>query len=979
MSRNFKRIMENSLPQKKTGKKNRPKAKEILNIEAALFLIDSSSYFYRAYYALPPLTNSKGIPTGAALGYTRMLMKLIKEANIRYGACLFDSHESLRKQSYEEYKANRKGMPEDLLSQVDYLTDISYLLGFSTFRLKGYEADDLIAYIVNNFSKKLSIPTCIVSSDKDLKQLLSDQVFIYDALKNKIITAQGFEEEYGIKPDEYLYVLALMGDASDNIPGIKGIGEKTALSLIKTYKNLDGIYENINGVKQQKLKDLLINHKEEAYKSLELASFYKDIDIDGACFTPELKEFAGENGKVKGESLEAPSFPHILCQRLSMQAIDAGKGKRESRIGENGKSFHILDDFAMRKKDDDGLYNIFKKLEFNSLLKELETGMSGGGGSSGNYYRDNINNTNIKDNKILSIYIDFSDKNKDLPDFNFEGDNGRDLIHLFSKETGTEIINLKDLAARPQVLNLLKDDSVYKTGYDLTGIKRFLRKSGIELNNLFFDIKIASYLLNPIRHSHSFTEIKKEFEKESRGLNGIDLGLPKDSNVQIDTAGEAFSVYILYKIFEAGIEKDADLKYLFYNVDMPLSMVLSDMEDAGIMVDKDKLMSLSVELDIESKRLASVLYKIAGKEFNVNSPKQLSEIIFNEMKFNRVKKNSTDIEVLSTLKSGFEFLLQKSEDRTIRQYLEFIDSLISYRNKVKLKTSFTDVLLKEIDKDGRVHTSFSQITTSTGRLASQSPNLQNIPVTGIEGTKIRQSFIAKEGCFLLSADYSQIDLRVMASISGDKALIESFQNNEDIHAKTASEIFKVNPCDVDPTMRRKAKVINFGIIYGMSPFGLSKELGISAEEAKLYIDLYFKNHPAIKDYMDITVKEAKPNGFVRTAFGRKCYVENINSKIKNLASFSERAAINAPIQGTAADIIKIAMVNIHKKLQSSPELKSGAKMILQVHDELIFEVKESLVNELKDIVTVLMTDKNLLTNVPLVINIGVGKNWAEAH
>ncbi len=958
MSRNFKRIMENSLRQKKTEKKSRPKAKEILNIKADLFLIDSSSYFYRAYYALPSLTNSKGIPTGAALGYTRMLMKLIKEANIRYGACLFDSHESLRKESYEEYKANRKGMPEDLLSQVDYLTDISYLLGFSTFRLKGYEADDLIAYIVNNFSKKLSIPTCIVSSDKDLKQLLSDQVFIYDALKNKIITARGFEEEYGIKPDEYLYVLALMGDASDNIPGIKGIGEKTAFSLIKTYNNLDGIYENIGGIKQQKLKDLLINHKEEAYKSLELASFYKDIDIEGACFTPELKEPADK-------SLET-------CA---------------------GKSFYALGDFAMRQKDNNGLYDVFKKLEFNSLLKELEAGMSGGDGSSGNYYRDNINDTNIKDNKILchsegsrnpvykilSIYIDFNDKNKDLPDFNFEGDNGGDLIHLFSKETGTEIINLKDLAARPQVLNLLKDDSIYKTGYDLTGIKRFLGKSGIELNNLFFDIKIASYLLNPIRHSHSFTDIKKEFENESRGLNGIDLMPPEDSNVQIEAADEAFSVYILYKIFEAGIEKDADLKYLFYNVDMPLSMVLSDMEDVGIMVDKDKLMSLSVELDIESKRLAGILHKIAGKEFNVNSPKQLSEIMFNEMKFNRVKKNSTDIEVLSTLKSGFEFLLQKSEDGTIRQYLEFIDGLISYRNKVKLKTSFTDVLLKEIDKDGRVHTSFSQITTSTGRLASQSPNLQNIPAAGVEGTKIRQSFIAKNGCLLLSADYSQIDLRVMASISGDKALVESFQNNEDIHAKTASEIFKVNPEGVDPAMRRKAKVINFGIIYGMSPFGLSKELGISADEAKLYIDLYFKNHPAIKDYMDITVEEAKSNGFVRTAFGRKCYVENINSKIKNLASFSERAAINAPIQGTAADIIKVAMVNIYKKLQSSPELKSGAKMILQVHDELIFEVKESLVNELKDIVTVLMTDKNLLVNVPLVINIGAGKNWAEAH
>ncbi|MCL4428434.1 MAG: DNA polymerase I [Deltaproteobacteria bacterium] len=929
--------MENSPrpPKKNTGKKNLPKSREILNIRATLFLIDSSSYFYRAYYALPPLANSKGIPTGATLGYTRMLTKLILEANIKYGACLFDSHESLRKQSYEEYKANRKGMPEDLLSQVGYLTDISYLLGFNTFRLKGYEADDLIAYIVNNFSEKLSIPTCIVSSDKDLKQLLSDQVFIYDALKNKLITAKGFEEEYGIKPDEYLYVIALMGDASDNIPGIKGIGEKTAFNLIRAYKSLDGIYGNIDGIKQEKLRDLLITHKEEAYKSLELASFYKDIDINGACLTPDLKKPADENADA--------------C---------AGRG------------FRVLDDFAMKQKDDGGLYNIFKELEFNSLLKELKTGASGKDSPSGNYYHNDI-----KDSEILSIYMDFNDKNKDLPDFNFEGGNGVDLIHLFSKETGTEIINLKDLVNNPQVLNLLKDDSVYKIGYDLTSIGRFLEKGGIRLNNPFFDIKIASYLINPIRHSHSFVDI----EKELNGLSNMDLGLPKASSGKIDTHNKALPVYILYKIFKVEIEKDTDLKYLFYNVDMPLSAVLSDMEKTGFMVDEDKLMSLSAGLDLESKRLASTLHQIAGKEFNVNSPKQLSEIMFNEMKFNRVKKNSTDIEVLSTLKSGLEFLSQKSEDKTINKYLEFIDSLISYRNKVKLKTSFTDVLLKEIDKDGRVHTSFSQVTTSTGRLASQSPNLQNIPVTGIEGTKIRQAFIAKNGCFLLSADYSQIDLRVMASISGDKALIQSFQNNEDIHAKTASEVFKISPDNVDQTMRRKAKVINFGIIYGMSPYGLSKELGISTEEAKLYIDLFFQNHHAIKDYMDRTIQEAKSNGFVRTVFGRKCYVENINSPIKNLASFSERAAINAPIQGTAADIIKIAMINIHNELQNSSGLTKDAKMILQVHDELIFEVKEALVNELKNIITLSMTDKNLLVNVPLVINIGVGKNWAQAH
>ncbi len=888
------------------------------SIKADLFLIDSSSYFYRAYYALPPLTNSKGNPTGASLGYTRMLMKLIKEADIKYGACLFDSKESFRKQSYEAYKANRKGMPEDLVSQVDYLTDISYLLGFETFKLNGYEADDLIARIVNNFEES-SVSICIVSSDKDLKQLLSSGVFIYDALKNKVITDKSFEEENGIKPYEYRYVLALMGDASDNIPGVKGIGEKTAFALIKDYHSLDGIYRNIDSVHKPRLKELLVNYKEDAYKSLELASFYKDVDLTKAYFTPDSEKYASYH-----------------------------------------KTFNSINDFALKEKNKEGLYAVFKELEFNSLVKDL--------GIIHNKPDDKPDGTNgdTKDDAAvgdcLSIYVDFSEKNKEL----FDGESN--TIYIYSQETGTASFNPKNIAEDKIVMNLLKDNSVLKIGCGLNAVKLFLENNGIEVNGLYFDIKIASYLLNPIKHSHSFTDIETEFEDRLAGVKSDGLN------------NYAFTVYSLYKILKTEIEKDAGLKYLFYEVDMPLSAVLFEMEKTGFKVDKDMLMSLSASLDSDSKKLTGIIHKIAGREFNINSPKQLSAVMFDEMKFKRVKKNSTDIEVLQTLKTEFEIILGNgNEDKTLKDYLLFIDSLMAYRNKIKLKTSFVDVLLREIDKNGRVHTSFSQTTTSTGRLASQSPNLQNIPASGTEGVKIRQSFIAKEGRLLLSADYSQIDLRVMASISGDKALTESFKNNEDIHTKTAAEIFGVVADAVDKDMRRKAKVINFGIIYGMSPFGLSKELGISAEEAKLYINLFFKNHPAIWDYMERTVKEAKQNGFVRTAFGRKCYIENINSGIKNLSSFSERAAINAPIQGTAADIIKIAMVNIYKKLQNSPELKESARMILQVHDELIFEVEESLINDIKDIVDPLMTAQNLLSGVPLAINIGVGKNWAEAH
>ncbi len=891
------------------------KEKSSLNIDADLFLIDSSSYFYRAYYALPPLTNSKGMSTGASLGYTRMLMKLIRQAGIKYGACLFDSHKSLRKESYAEYKANRKGMPEELLSQVDYLTAISHFLGFSTFRLEGYEADDLIAYIIRNVSEKESVKTCIVSSDKDLKQLLSQNVLIFDALKSRLITAGAFENEYDIKPQQFLCVLALMGDASDNIPGVKGVGEKTALDLIRRFKTIDGIYEGINEIKQPKLKELLLNHKEDAYKSLGLASFFKDVDINGAYFTPDM---------LKAEKPLSYHFKH-------------------------------LEDFALSERNEEGLYRVFKELEFNSLLKEINQDPPPAGIPA------------VHDD-VLSIYIDLAGKKpgeeEDL--LNFSDTRDFPIIHMYSKRTGLIVQNMREILENKGALNLLRDKDVKKAGLSLAGIKRVFEEAGVEFNGMDFDLAIASYLINPIRHRHGFSDIEEEFSGE---INLKIKEMKSESALPPDNSDIAFKVFLLYEVLKREIEKDKNLNFLFFNVDVPLSEVLADMERIGFLIDKGRLMSLSAELDFEAKKLTNIIHEIAGRAFNVNSPKQLAGVMFEEMKFKRVKKESTDIDVLSTLKSEFEALLKTTDDKEIKKYLLFLESLISYRNKVKLKTSFTDILLREADNKGRVHTSFSQVTTSTGRLASQNPNLQNIPVSGVDGLKIRQSFISKEGSLLLSADYSQIDLRIIASISGDKALIKSFLENEDIHSRTASEIFGVGIEDVDPSMRRKAKVINFGIIYGMSPYGLSKELGISAEEGKTYIDRFFQNHPYIKEYMDKAMKEARAFGYVRTAFGRKCFIPY----------FAERAAINAPIQGTAADIIKIAMVNIHRAIKSDSSMDAGAKMILQVHDELIFEVKEELIPPLKDIVRTHMTDKALLKDVPLIINIGTGKNWADAH
>lgn len=906
------------------------------SLNADLFLIDSSSYFYRAFYALPPLSNSKGMPTGASLGYSRMLMKIIKEAGITRGACIFDSRESIRKQTYEAYKANRKAMPEDLLQQVDYLQAISYLLGFQTFKLEGYEADDLIAAIVYAL-KDSPVSICIVSSDKDLKQLLSDKVFIYDALKNKTVTVHSFEAEYGIKPEEYRYVLALMGDASDNIPGIKGIGEKTALSLINEHRNLDGIYRNIDSISRLKLKELLIRGKQDAYKSLELASFLRDINLSAAYFIPDFKKLN-------------PDFKPISSEK-------------EKPV----KDFNSVSSFALKEPDREALYFIFKELEFNSLVKDMGNDISLCNAAAVSKDCEDKGIKPVQENdypeagNLLSIYLDQEGKSSDLF-------GNKVKIFIYSNITGPVSYYSEEILTDKAIIDALNNPSILKIGYGLNEVRFFLEKLGLQLNGIHFDIKIASYLLNPIRHSHKFDEIEEEFKER------ISVSCGKTDN-----KNKAYISYVLYKLLKMEIKKDADLEDLFNKVDMPLSLAIASMEKTGFKVDADILISLSASLDSDSKKLSAEIHKIAGREFNINSPKQLATVMFDEMKLRRVKKNSTDIEVLQTLKAEIEALFAASGNEIKENYPLFLNSLISYRNKVKLKTSFVDVLLREIDPGGRVHTSLSQTTTSTGRLASQSPNLQNIPVSGIDGNRIRQSFIAKEGSVLLSADYSQIDLRVMASLSGDKSLTESFKNGEDIHANTAAEIFGVNPGEVDKDMRRKAKVINFGIIYGISPFGLSKELGISTEESRRYIELYFNNHPSIKEYMNSTAMEAKKNGFVRTAFGRKCYIANINSSSKTLSSFAERAAINAPIQGTAADIIKIAMVNIHKIFQKSAVLSEMAEMLLQVHDELIFEVKESYADELGSIVTKIMTEKDLLKNVPLVVNTGIGKNWAEAH
>ncbi len=1018
-----------------------------LNIKSDIFLIDSSSYFYRAFYALPPLVNSKGFPTGAVLGYTRMLIKLKTKFNIKYGACLFDSRKSFRKEAYKEYKANRIEMPEDLVKQVDYITLISNLIGFKTFKSEGYEADDLIAFIAEKFSKS-NKTICIVTSDKDLKQLLSSNVCIYDAQKDIVITQEIFENDYGIKPEKFKYILALMGDASDNIPGIKGIGEKTALSLIKSYGSLDGIYGSLDSIKQSKMKELLISHKEDAYNSLELASFYKDMSLEKSHFTPQILLNAAESSNAN------PDFNPENSQNLNLDFNSPSNFHNNlykiSFIYKENKKFENLEDFALERQNDDELYKIFKEFEFHSLIKNLRlentenlndnTAEINADGDIQRSYKDykdkdkkDIDKSKLSgysENKYnsaelyvpgpipgkdeLSIYIDYAGSAnntvKNIKSLKSENnDNGGlfdsvdktpDNVHLFSKKDGYICVALEDFLKKEHIIAELADKTIKKIGCDINSIRRYLKFYGVELNNRFFDIGIASYLLNPIVHNHTFDDLYNEFSGKLDELSRIVPNNKENTDYSNNKSEEydakkysdnkAFLSYFIYRCQLKEIEKESELKKIFFEIDMPLAIILADIEDAGFMIDKDKLFALSAEFELEAQKMAAIIYKIAGKEFNINSPKQLSEIMFDGLKFKRFKKNSTDIEVLLKLKNEIETasLLMNyknsgsdndnnyKEYDIYKNYLLFLDSIISYRNKIKLKTSFTDVLLKKLDKNSRIHTSFSQIKTSTGRLSSQDPNLQNIPISGIEGKKIRQAFIASPSKLLICADYSQIDLRVMASISKDSSLIESFRNNEDIHLKTALEIFGIEPSKIDADLRRRAKVINFGIIYGMSPYGLSKELNITQEEAKTYINSFFAKHYAIKDYMKNIVNEAKKNGYVKTSIGRRCYIKDINSPAKNISSFAERAAINAPIQGTAADIIKIAMINIYSELKKR-QLKTG--MILQIHDELIFEAEINEIEIIEGIIIAKMTDKSLLSDVPLAVNIGKGKNWDEAH
>jgi len=856
--------------------------------EKDFVIIDGNSLMNKAFYALPPLTNKKGVITNAVYGFCTMFFKIMDEIKPRYIAVAFDKKApTFRHVEYKDYKAHRKGMPDELAAQVPILKEVLKAFNIRILEVEGYEADDIIGTLAERFKKHLNV--IVVTGDRDALQLASDNVRIFISRKGITDVEEYGEKEimekYGISPSQIVDMKALMGDSSDNIPGVPGIGEKTALKLIKEFHSVENLLDNLEKVGSEKLRLSLMENRDMAILSKKLAK----IDV-------------GVPFEIKIEELE---------------------------IG---------------KWDIEKLYALFYELEFKSLLERLPA------------LEEKNTAAEIKtDFKRIEI-SDLEDIVKNIRRFSVEVNLHEPYISVFNPETGCLFIQLtNDKNSCLQKLKfLLEDPNILKICHDVKDKEVALKNYGIEFKGLAFDTAIAAYLLNPTDSDYSVEIIAKEY---------LDVLLNKNSS---DLEYISNKLHIIYKLGEIFFDKlkELDLDRLYFEVELPLVEVLADMEYNGFKVDEDKLEELSFEFGKKIDALTKEIYRLAGTEFNINSPKQLAFILFEKLGLPAVKKTKTGY---STSAEVLEELLGKHE---------IIEKILEYRQVVKLKTTYVDGLLSIMDKNThRVHTSFKQTVTATGRISSTEPNLQNIPIRMDLGKEIRKVFIpSDEEHLLLCADYSQIDLRVLAHLSQDPNLVDAFKHGQDIHARTASEIFGIPIEKVDSNMRRIAKTVNFGIIYGMSDFGLAKELKISKTQAREYIENYFNKYSGVKRFMNETIRFAEENGYVSTILNRRRYLPELRSKNKNLRAMGERIAMNTPIQGSSADIIKVAMVNIYKEFKKN-NLKS--KLILQVHDELIFDVYKDELEEVRAIVKYHMENAVKLS-VPLVVDINVGESWYHA-
>jgi DNA polymerase-1 len=891
-----------------------------------IYLVDGNSYIHRAYHAIGHLSNSKGFPTNAIYGFTKMMLKLIEDKNPVYMAIVLDAKgPTFRHELYKDYKATRPPMPDDLVEQLPYIWSVIKGLNVRLIEMSGYEADDIIGTLARMGEEK-DYKIVIVTGDKDFRQIISPRISLWDTMKDKVSDYSSFLTEYGVEPHQVIDVMGLSGDSSDNVPGVPGVGEKTALTLIKEYGSLENVYEHISEISKKKLKENLEGSHANAILSKKLVTIDRYVPV-----TEDIND------------------------------LKAGEPKQ------------------------DDLSKIFQELEFKSLWEQFSAAGSRSPGHPEKDYKLCLTEVDIlslaekiKEKGMVSIDTETTSNDPhraSLVGISFSLEEGK-ACYI---PVGHVYLGAPKQLPCSRVLELLKeilaDENIKKIGQNIKYDALVLKYHGVELKGIAFDTMIASYVINPGLRQHNLDYLAGHYldhrmisfhDVVGRGGAEIDFSGVEVTRAMEYSCEDADITLRLKHILDNRLKADLN-QDLFYNVEMKLLPVLMDMEFAGILIDVAFFKEMSRLFSGKLREIQKMIFQQAGTEFNINSPLQMSFILFEKLglptqkKTIKTKSYSTDVKVLNKLaSSGYELP----------------GLILQFRTLSKLKSTYLDALVKIVNPStGRIHTSFNQTVAATGRLSSSNPNMQNIPVRGEEGREIRKGFVAEAGHVLLSADYSQVELRLFAHYSGDAALIDAFDKGEDIHSLTASEILGLPLNEVTPDKRRIAKAINFGIIYGMGYRKLSDELGIDEKTARDYIDSYYNRYSGVARYREDIIGKAKEYGYVTTLFNRRRYLPEIRSENARIRSEAERIAINTPIQGTAADLIKMAMINIHGSLK-----KQGFKtrMLLQVHDELLFEVPEDETRIVMPFIKKEMEEVYSL-DVPLKVDINFGKNWDEAH
>ena len=899
---------------------------EIENLETQdpIILVDGSSYLYRAYHALPPLLTSNNKPTGAIKGVISMIQRILIDHPSSPVAVIFDAKgKTFRHEMYKEYKANRPPMPTDLAEQIEPIHRIIELMGIKLITISGVEADDVIGTLADQARQK-QIDTVISSGDKDMTQLVCKNVKVVNTMTGELLDTKGVKKKFGVPPELIIDYLALIGDTSDNVPGVDKVGPKTAVKWLTEYKNIDGIVDNSENIPGKVGENLRLG-LEQLSLSKELVTIKKDVDLD------------------------------VTIEGLKVQPADQS-----------------------------GLNAIYKELEFRSWLSNKEEQPRAEEEKINSNYELVLNEKDLdkwikKVNKAKTVAVDTETTGLNYMDAKLVGVSlstkpGEAAYIPFGHAKEEGIKQLSEKTVLEKLKPFLEDKKKKIIGQNIKFDRNILAQHGVKLGPIKQDTMLMSYILDASATRHNLDALAKFYlnfktttfeEVAGKGVKQISF-----DQVPLKLAGnyaseDADITLRLYEKLNPLLNKQTSLKKLAEDIEIPLIEVLSDMEQAGTLVNSKVLEAQSKDLGKRLIKLEKEAYEIAGEEFNLGSTKQLREIFFDKLEYPIIKKTpggqpSTDENVLQQLAEDYELPKVLLEHRTLS----------------KLKSTYTDKLPLQISENsGRVHTSFHQAVTTTGRLSSSDPNLQNIPIRTEDGRRIRQAFEASKNNELISADYSQIELRIMAHLSEDKGLIKAFNNNEDIHSLTASEVFSVDQNAVTPDLRRNAKAINFGLIYGISAFGLGKQLGINRNLAAEYMAMYFAKYPGVKDYMESIKQSARDLGYIETLFGRRLYLRDINAGNGIRRQAAERAAINAPVQGTAADIMKIAMINMHQGLKKA---KLDAKMTLQVHDELIIESPPGETKEVVDLLKKSMSEAARL-KVPLEVDVGIGNNWDQAH